>query len=708
MMRSSSPAKTNSLKNQKHPNNVNNLTGNQRLRAAASFSKYNYPTSMAVRLTGRCDVASLGAIAGPMGINIVDLAAPQRSLLVLNYCSSVGSTILNNNGISTMSFQPDQSILQCPNYLAESIGRNSAAGTWREHTQSSTILLATARASGILIWDCSGRALSPLLGRLNAADSRSTGPALIENRRSSSQHIAKGDDTASDSVIDQIQPPPLAAAASTLTTNSKTLTSNAAATLDTVQPMLALAPISLERTVSYQSQLSHQSSTATSASVPMSHSINSFSSKGNVTSLAWKGPTVPILLSTCGNSACIWDLRTSLLLGVGGKGGGARPNSRVVSPSQGGDLIHCTYGYDESRHMFSTLDESGVVRIWDDRKAGNEISCLASFVAHSRGVGVASIPPSRMIVRGVDSSIEGGPRWVTWGCEDDDDLTVKVWSPLSAVKPDIDSVGKDGSAANEVRDPYQVTSRISVSNGAAARIHPACADVILVFRTNPPEHETSVEKVTEGSLATGEQLGMQTLEVSPEWRVATGRSPEIAAVISTPPSPPPLMLHDFDERVVNDKSSSTKKHKGWEAELWRIDTGDCDAVIKAECGQRKRDVMGAQMISSFRGGDLGEGALSFVPGRPGANAIDDDIIAIDLSLGKILEGRGKEGHTTSELVLCSLTNKGCLRVYGMPEVVNEECTSDRKEINIMPNMARVYRTNLQDCLPNQTMIQTYL
>jgi len=339
----SSPPKT-SPKNHQH--NVN-LTGNQRLRAAASFSPNNNPTSMAVRLTGGGGGASLGAIAVPMGINIVDLTAPQRSLLVLNYSSGVSGAIPNSNGaisggISTMAFQPDQSILQCPSYLSDSKGRSSS-GNLRENSQSSSsVLLATARGSGILVWDCSGRALSPLLGRLNAADSWSIGgPAFLENRRNSSQYAGKVDDAESDCAIDQIQPPPLGAP-SPASMSSKALTSNGAATLDTVQPMLTSTPISLERNISYQSSAAASVATntgntagANQALVQMSNSINS----GIVTSLAWKGPTVPILISTSGNSVCMWDLRTSLLSGVGVKGGGARPNSRFVSPSQGGSLI---------------------------------------------------------------------------------------------------------------------------------------------------------------------------------------------------------------------------------------------------------------------------------------------------------------------------------------------------------------------------------
>lgn len=275
IMRPSSPQKSGGPKNvNKYANN--NLTGNQRLRSAASFSPYNNPTSMAVR-PSRCGVPSLAAVAGPMGINIVDLATPQRSLLVLNYSSSPSVTgVPSNNGgisvggITSMAFQPDQSIVQNPNSGASDSNGQRVGVTWREHSQSSSpILLATARGSGILIWDCSGRALSPLLGRLNAADSwtSSAGPNIVQKRRSTAKG---GDDAAaepSDPGIDQIQPPPLVAS-SPASVSGKTLTA-AAATLETIQ-----TPISLERNTSYQSYQSYHSSANTSVTINAGNNTN--------------------------------------------------------------------------------------------------------------------------------------------------------------------------------------------------------------------------------------------------------------------------------------------------------------------------------------------------------------------------------------------------------------------------------------------------
>ena len=61
----------------------NKMPTGSRLRAATSFASYHPPSSMAVRRTGVSSHhdggnKSLAAIAGPMGITIVDTNAPQR------------------------------------------------------------------------------------------------------------------------------------------------------------------------------------------------------------------------------------------------------------------------------------------------------------------------------------------------------------------------------------------------------------------------------------------------------------------------------------------------------------------------------------------------------------------------------------------------------------------------------------------------------
>ena len=161
-----------------------------RLRAATTISSplqhhyryhHYYPPSncMSVRRTGRGKGGdthrgkSLAAIAGPMGITVVDVASPQlRPWLALDYGSFNND---GNGGITTMAFQPcpsSQGKLLNSNSIGDEkvninttsstttsnidMNNNSTSNYYHYSYNESSILLATARGSGILIWDCSG------------------------------------------------------------------------------------------------------------------------------------------------------------------------------------------------------------------------------------------------------------------------------------------------------------------------------------------------------------------------------------------------------------------------------------------------------------------------------------------------------------------------------------------------------------------------
>jgi hypothetical protein len=150
-------------------------------------------------------------------------------------------------------------------------------------------------------------------------------------------------------------------------------------------------------------------------------------------------------------------------------------------------MIHCSYSHDESLHVFSTLDSSGVVCLWDDRKCSSlpSANCyITSFVAHTRtGVGIASICPA-------SDAESANSRWVTWGIdapangfETNDDLVVKVWESLtnplqqsrtatmSTVSADDDEL--DESESERIAtDSFEMTSCTYMQGAAAARVHP--------------------------------------------------------------------------------------------------------------------------------------------------------------------------------------------------------------------------------------------
>ena len=663
------------------------MSTGSRLRAATSFSPYqsnNPPSSMAIRRTGISAGGSdgfntdgtfgkpLAAIAGPLGITIVDVNAPQHPWLVLNYSST------------TMAFQPCLSTLQQSMTDAECVNSVSYGNRFSNTQSQSPVLLATARGSGILIWDCSGRSLSPLLGRLNASDSSigaSTGNSKTTN---SSVGNANGEEPAADpGTINQSQPLP----------SVKTETNSS----DALKSMVG-SPKAFERKSSLIRVSSSSSVVAAGATGVPGHALNTSnvtsatatgslatktanitsSSKGDVTSLTWKGPSAPILLSTCGTSASAWDLRTSVLSGVGGTGG-ARPNARFICPEDNlyhadSSLIHCAYSHDELANTFATLDSLGVVRVWDDRKAEQPVH---SFLAcPGGGVGIASIAPAR------DEGSGARPRWVSWGIDDEqdygDDLVAKVWTDLS-------TNGVDGSNSS---DAYRVTSRVSMPGAVAARVHPSCADGIILFRDNPSEKELEAHQMVDGMATTGEMKDVsEGLLRSPNQMVlATGlkmrASPEMV-VVQTPPSPPPLMLGEVEMEIEQKQISSSKIHQGWEAELWQID--ESGVAIDEGC-------VGAKKLSVFRGGGDEEDTLSFAPGRGDVS----DVVAIDLALGTHNDG---DESVNKELSLCVLTKAGRLTVYGVPEAslegeASEYSPNKRGRVDLQTNMTNSASTQV--------------
>lgn len=234
---------------------------------------------MAVRTSYGLDTnPTLAAIAGPLGITVVDILTPQRPWLILNYASTVhessrprGSADESiRGGISTMAFQPGPST-------------SSSQGREDEHNPSNdSILLATARGSGILIWDCSGRALSPLIGRLNASDAWSRG--ISANKRNSQSVTSPNTKADIEDTLSARPPlPPTTdstpapterkSSAISLSSTSSQATSNAAAS-GVASVTAAMNP----------------SLNAGQSSAPGATSNMAYASKSDVvTSLAWKG-----------------------------------------------------------------------------------------------------------------------------------------------------------------------------------------------------------------------------------------------------------------------------------------------------------------------------------------------------------------------------------------------------------------------------------
>jgi len=96
--------------------------------------------------SGSSGGSSLGAVAGTDGVALFRISQPHRPLLMLSHDAGGGGVVVqsqyqqSSSSVTSLRFQPAVS------------------------TQS--LWLASARGSGVLVWDVSGHSLSPLQGRL--------------------------------------------------------------------------------------------------------------------------------------------------------------------------------------------------------------------------------------------------------------------------------------------------------------------------------------------------------------------------------------------------------------------------------------------------------------------------------------------------------------------------------------------------------------
>jgi hypothetical protein len=660
-----------------------------RLRAATSIpSPLQYSPSsscMAIRRTGRTkrnivrgqnETKSLAAIAGPMGITILDMdnssSHQLRPWLSLDYGGS--------GGIFTMAFQPCpsssaslQEKQQCSAGLLagdrvvdirnNNLNNNNNGCYHYSYNNESSILLATARGSGILVWDISGRVLSPLLGLLNASNDSWGGADNGTTIGVNNTHQQQQQQQPPQQQQQQLRQSQISAKVdySTTATTARSTFSAEDYTPAIVSTNTARGDFPSAVTMTTTTTAS-TTTTPVVSNNPILFTGKNKNIKNIVTSLEWKGPSAPILLATCGEYASVWDLRTSMFSGTGMGGsssGGARPNARYRHTARSGllpMLIHCAYCHDESKNAFATLDSMGVVSVWDDRKADNP---MHSFLAcPGGGVGIASIisPTSSSTQQHHGGGGGIGLRWVTWGMDncrghgivaDDDNLVVKVWSEYCDVST---ASGNDSGDVPSSSSTYKVTSRISSAGAITARVHPSFPDGILLFRENHFSMNNEKDELLTAASGLEGSMNEGLLESAADIRTTSSMaSPEIS-VVPRPSSPPTLVLESVDPMPLVFDSG------GWEAELWRIDTEAPAATetIKSTV----EESINAQKIVAFLGGGVEEDALSFAPGR---RRDASTVIAADLVLGS------SANHEIDELSLCVLTDAGQLTVYGVIE-----------------------------------------
>jgi len=314
------------------------------------------------------------ALSGPHGIAILRSNKPHIPSVVLSHSTHTAG---GGAGCGPLAFQPSSD-----DFGGGSAGAGGSGGR-------STMLLATARGPGVLVWDASGRSLSPLLGRLGH-DGRHPPAAVVSSAAASGANAAAATTNASatGSVPSSSRPPKPA----TSSNNS------VASSLPTPKPPTA------------------PSANTSAATTPRSSSYDI------ITSLCWLSAHSPTLVTTSARSASIWDLRCPSISRL-------RPSTRyeLGAGSIDGGFVSCAVAGDGS-HEVAILDGSGIVRIYDTRMGGlnpqskgqytNSDHPLHAFYAHESGVGISRLP----------LSTEGRRGWLTWGFDSyDAEGSVKVW-----------------------------------------------------------------------------------------------------------------------------------------------------------------------------------------------------------------------------------------------------------------------------------------
>ena len=288
---------------------------------------------------------SLGALAGSKGVAIFNVAAPHTPLMVLRHTlgppprgsGSYNHTnpmnrhhnINNPPAISSMAFQS---------------GNNN---------HSSSLSLAAARGNGILVWDCSGHSISPLVARMGiGGTSAHTDDTIVSlawyHNDSSTTHSSGGE---------------------TRTTNNS-----------------AASPFVLA------------GATGSSAFLwdlrqPPQQSSNNSSNIGNTALPSLSKPSLR------------FGGTTSNMTTPGNNKG---HNKYQHSTSSQYVQLACS----TQSHDCALLDSLGTVRLFDLRKAGGD--ALLQFRAHDRlGIGLAYLPtsssnvsPARWVTWGLDSLLE--------------------------------------------------------------------------------------------------------------------------------------------------------------------------------------------------------------------------------------------------------------------------------------------------------------
>mmetsp|Transcript_11330 Transcript_11330/g.16301 ORF Transcript_11330/g.16301 Transcript_11330/m.16301 type:complete len:1197 (+) Transcript_11330:1-3591(+) len=384
-----------------------------RFRVAACFRDFE-PRALACSVLTRpsssrnsSNISSAGsvcAVSGPKGIICFQNNSPQKPYLIINHISPSTRNF-------SLAFQPT-----CPLYNINNMQQNQ-----------SPFLLASAAGSGVLIYDVSGHALSPLITRLNITADYSfqsvNANHTVESNRNRAMSFSPS--------IGLLGPKSV---------RKRSIHHNRTPTsMNITDSSLAGIP-SLSSATMGDTSISNETSEHHNATTQKMHCWD------EVTSICWKHTRQPLLVTTSTREVSLWDLRAAnttipgdqvLSVGV------SRPTIRFASLSASqsdtelSKFVHVSCSRSQP-HQVAIVDVSGIVQIYDDRVVSDNAryhnprpghshpSLLDTFQAHTaQGVGIESC-----------SDLSSETYWITWGRDRDssnsqqkisDSCTAKIW-----------------------------------------------------------------------------------------------------------------------------------------------------------------------------------------------------------------------------------------------------------------------------------------
>jgi len=572
-------------------------------------------------------VGSICAVAGPEGIACFHSTTPHKPYTILRHMAPL------SRNITALAFQPmELKALESP--ISVTFSRKNAP---LKSNNTGPLLLASAAGNGIMIWDASGHAMSPLLKRLTSCVSSST------TARASPLHELH------HRAYSVMQSSPRMAGISDHKINPSM---NVFDLSETVAAALADPGMFDERPSSPTSVVS---------------------TWDEITSLCWKPTTQPLLVTSSSRQVSLWDLRTHQRTGDGLIAD--KPSQKLASlSSKGTKFVHVACSA-QDEHQLGIMDMDGTVQVIDDRMAG-ALENVRTFRAYTgQGVGITSVGCDTHS-SAQETTKDANALWITWGWDKEDEFpleedlklkpncTAKVWAPKPKQlleSPEADKTTQDNELDHDDYWRFEASSADDSSMG-----------------DEDDDEELRISKSRSSKLASVElsqleemsQVKMLEPEVSDFDLVSHLKSHPIHCV-RTCPAPFHnrfVTLGPARKKQHNEGDQKTNPGQGWKADLYRV-------VLKSKKSSSgsidESLVPNIAHVTTFRGGGGGvDPALDYLLSGPvpstrarDSQLVQDSdrygtIVGAELTLAILAETR-----LGAELELCCLSSKGYVTVH---------------------------------------------